>query len=705
MPADLVLDVTDGLHCAACVTRLETALAGQPGVSALRVDLIARQARLRLSDGGLTAAAVQQRLRGFGFAVSVHLAGGPDEDVGPARLRAVVAAALAAGAMTWAMAAPHHPASPAIQLALAAVALAWPGRAIVLRAARSALRLQADMDLLVALGAVSAFVHGAVGLVLGWGHLHAESAAAIIAFTLAGRALESAGRARAGAAVRALLDRQPPKALRLDADGEHLVEARELRVGDRFRVRPGEAVAADGTVRDGGGEVDEALLTGEPLPVLRQRGDQVSAGTVNRLGTLVIEVTATGGATRLAAIAEAMRAAGAAKPPIARLADRVAGVFVPAAILLALATVAGWGWLGHDWHGGLVAGLSVLVIACPCALGLATPAAIAVAVGRAARAGILVRDGAALESLAQARAAVIDKTGTITTGTPQLAEVVCAPGCDRATVLTLAAAAERGSEHPVAGALALAAQGLVVPPADGFAAIPGGGVRAVVAGGEVLVGSRAFLGERGVAAPPGDPAGPGIVVHVAANARWIGTLRLGDGPRPEAAAALARLRQLGLRLHLASGDRTIEVRRVAAAVGVNDARGELSPEGKARLVGQLEANGERVLALGDGINDAPMLARASAGAAVGGGADIAALAGNLILDGRDPLRAAGEAVALARATMRTVRLNLAFAAVYNLAAIPLAMSGRLDPAWAAAAMAASSLCVVGNSLRLGWWKA
>lgn len=226
----------------------------------------------------------------------------------------------------------------------------------------------------------------------------------------------------------------------------------------------------------------------------------------------------------------------------------------------------------------------------------------------------------------------------------------------------------------------------------------------MVDGGEVLVGSRAFLAERGVAAPPGDPAGPGIVVHVAANARWIGALRLGDGPRAGAAEALGRLRALGLRLHLASGDRAVEARRVAAAVGIGDARGELSPEGKARLVAQLETQGDHVLALGDGINDAPMLASATAGAAVGGGADIAALAGNLILDGRDPLRAAGDAIALARATMTTIRVNLAFAAAYNLAAIPLAMTGRLDPAWAAAAMAASSLCVVGNSLRLARWK-
>lgn len=283
--------------------------------------------------------------------------------------------------------------------------------------------------------------------------------------------------------------------------------------------------------------------------------------------------------------------------------------------------------------------------------------------------------------------------------------MLCAPGCDRASILALAAAAERGSEHPVAAAITAAAQGLAVPASTEFAATPGGGVRAVVDGGEVLVGSRAFLADRGAAAPPGDPAGPGIVVHVAANARWIGALRLGDGPRPGATEALARLRGLGLRLHLASGDRTVETRRVAQAVGIGDARGDLSPEGKARMVSQLESAGDRVLALGDGINDAPMLARASAGAAVGGGATIAALAGNLILDGHDPLRAAGDAVALARATMHTVRMNLAFAAVYNLCAIPLAMTGRLDPAWAAAAMAASSLCVVGNSLRLGWWRA
>lgn len=705
--ADLVLDVTEGLHCAACVKRLETALAGQPGISAVRIDLIARQARLLLSSGGLTTDAVLVRLRKYGFTVRVHRLEAPAEDIRPARVRAVVAAALASAAMAWAMLAPHHPASAWLQVGLALLVLAWPGRGILVRAARSAMRLQGDMDVLVAMGALTACVHGIVGLILGWPHLHAESAAAIIAFTLAGRALESAGRARAGAAVQALLDHQPPQAIRITAAGDQLIEVADLALGDCIRIRPGEAVPADGVVEGGGGEIDEALLSGEPLPVVKRLGDAVSAGSINRLGSLVVRVTACGADTRLSAIAESMRAAAAAKPPVARFADRVAAVFVPIAIALSLATLLGWWWLGgiDGWRTGLVAAIGVLVIACPCALGLATPAAIAVAVGRAARAGILIRDGAAIESLAGVRAAVLDKTGTITTGMPELAEVLCAPGCDRATVLSITAAAERGSEHPVAAAILRAAAGLELPPSEAFAATPGGGIRAVVGGGEVLVGSRTFLVAHGVAVATADPSGPGLVVHASANGRWIGTLRLGDGPRSGAKEAVARLRGLGLRLHLASGDRQVECQRVAAIVGIGDVRGELSPEGKARLVAQLEASGDHVLALGDGINDAPMLARASAGAAVAGGADIAALAGSLVVDARDPLRLAGDAVALARSTMRTIYVNLVFAAAYNLAAIPLAMTGRLDPAWAAAAMAASSLCVVGNSLRLARWKA
>lgn len=703
----LRFDVVEGLHCAACVRRLENALARQPGISEVQVDLVGRRLSLRAAPGGLDAAAVGERLRKFGFAVRALEAAAPPRATEDAVRPAVVAASLAGACMAWAMAAPHHAASPWLQALLAATALSWPGRTLLRRAAASVARLRGDMDVLVALGAAAAFAHGAVGLGLGWHHLHFESAAAIIAFTLAGRALEARGRAAAGAAVAELLARRPPQACRLTPQGgEERVAAAELRLGDRIRIRPGEAIPADGTVEEGSGEVDEALLTGEPLPVLKRAGSPAHAGTVNRLGSLVLRVTAVAGATRLDAIAEAMRAAAAAKPPVARLADRVAAVFVPLAILAALATCGAWWWLGgaDGLATGLVAGMSVLVIACPCALGLATPAAIAVAVGRAARAGVLVRDGAAIESLAAVRAAVLDKTGTITTGQPRLAEAVCAPGCDRQTLLTLAAAAESGSEHPLAQAIAAAAEGLELPPADGFAATPGGGVRAVAAGGEVLVGTRAFLAGHGVGVPPSDPAGPGMVAHVAANGRWIGALRLGDGPREGSAAEAYRLRDLGVRLHLASGDRPEEARRVAAAVGIGDAHGGLSPEAKAGLVEALERAGDRVLAVGDGINDAPMLARASAGAAVGGGADVAALAGNLIIHGVPPLAGAADAIALSRAAMRTIRLNLLFAAAYNLVAIPWAASGRLDPMWASAAMAASSLCVVGNSLLLARWR-
>jgi P-type Cu+ transporter len=699
-------DVVEGMHCAACVKRMQTALAGQPGVSDVQIDLIGRRVAMQLSPRGLDVTAVQARLGKFGFTVRplmTRLPASTTEEVS----RAVIAGALAAACMVWAMAAAHHPASPWVQGALVIATMAWPGRTLLVRAGRSLLHLRGDMDVLVGLGAVAAMVHGLVGLWLGWPHLHFESAAAIIAFTLAGRALESRGRAAAGAAVEALLARQPLQASRLLPNGsDERIPAARVRIDDRLRVRPGDVLPADGLVESGGGEVDEALLSGEPLPVAKGVGDAVHAGTINLLGSMVVRVGAASGATRLDAIAAAMRAAAAAKPPIARLADRVAAVFVPLAILLALATVAGWWWLGgpEGWRTGIIAGMSVLVIACPCALGLATPAAVAVAVGRAARAGILIRDGAAIETLAVVRAAVIDKTGTITTGMPQLAEAVCAPGCDRATLLTLAAAAESGSEHPVARAVLLAAQGLQVPASEGFAATPGGGIRAVVAGGEVLVGTRAFLGGHGIAVPPSEPRGPGMLAHVAANGRWIGVLRLGDGPRPAAQHELARLRALGLRLHLASGDRVAEAQRVAAAVGIGDAHGGLSPEAKARLVEDLERAGDRVLALGDGINDAPMLARASAGAAVGGGAEIAALAGNLILHGRDPLALAADAVELARATMRTIRRNLLFAAGYNLIAIPLAASGRLDPMWASAAMASSSLCVIASSLLLARWR-
>jgi Cu+-exporting ATPase len=705
---DLVLDITDGMHCAACVKRLETALRGQPGVTQVRVDLIARQVRLRLSSGGLDARAVMARLGKFGFASQMVVAA-PAADPAPraAWLQAAVAVALALAAMAWAMLAPHHPASSWLQAGLALASLAWPGRTLLLRAVRAAAGLRPDMDVLVALGALAGCAHGIAGLSLGWPHLHFESSAAIIAFTLVGRALEARGRAQAGAAVAALLARQPPRAVLLLDDGsEREVEAASLRPGQRIRIRPGQAVPADGVVVGGGGEIDEALLSGEPLPQPRLRGDQVSAGALNRLGTLDVQVTASGAATRLAGIVEAMRAAQAGKPAIARLADRVAAVFVPAAILLAAATSVAWWQLGGDWQRGVTAAMGVLVIACPCALGLATPAAVAVAIGRAARAGVLLRDGAMLEALAAARCVVIDKTGTITAGAPQVAEVVAALHADRATVLRLAAAAETGSEHPLAAALRdlAARESLAVPPADGFTATPGGGVRAVVEGGEILVGTRVFLAASGVTAAPADPPGPGSIAHVAAAGRWIGCVRLLDQPRPGAASAITALRGLHLRPHLASGDQVGEVRRVADLVGIADVRAALSPDGKARLVADLEAAGDPVLAIGDGINDAPMLARASAGAAVAGGADVAALAGGVVLEAARPLEAAADAVDLARATMRTIRWNLLFAAGYNIIAIPAAATGRLDPMWAAAAMAASSLCVVGNSLRLARWR-
>ncbi|MEK7411982.1 MAG: cation-translocating P-type ATPase, partial [Planctomycetota bacterium] len=681
---DVLFEVVEGLHCASCVRRLETAMRAAPGVSHLDVDLVSRTARLRLDGSGLDVAGVTARLDTAGFSVRTTTTdAAPADDTlnvaRQARLDAIIAATLALTCMVWSMTT-HHGYSLWLQAILAITTLAWPGRHVLRRGAQAAWRRRGDMDVLVSLGAAAACLHGLIGLLLGWPHLHFESAAAIIAFTLIGRALEAKARAATGAAVAALLARQPATAAVIASDGsERRIAASALRVGDRVRIRPGEALPADGVVSEGVGEIDEALLTGEPLPVAKHVHATVIAGSVNRLGSFVITVTAAGATTSLAKTADAMRRAQAARPPIARIADQVAAVFVPIALALAVLTWVGW-WLlaGPDgWRDGLIAAINVLVIACPCALGLATPAAIATAVGRAARLGILVRDGTAFESLAHCTVAALDKTGTVTRGMPELVAAQPATNCDRDTLLRLAAAVEAGSEHPIARAIVIAARGLTVPTSTDFSAVPGGGARAVVEGAEVLVGTRVWLTARGIAVPH-DPVGPGSVAHVAAAGTWIGSLRCADALRPEAATDISRLRAYGFRVVMITGDRAEEARRVAAALAIGDVRADLTPEAKAGVIADCERVGDRVLAIGDGVNDAAMLARASVGAAVGGGADVAALAGGLVLDGRRPLGAAVDAIGLARATMRTIRWNLAGAAAYNIVAFPLA-AGALYP--------------------------
>ncbi|MCX8040617.1 MAG: heavy metal translocating P-type ATPase [Planctomycetota bacterium] len=694
----LVLDIHDGLHCAACVQRLRHALDDVAGAEVVAVDLIARRVHLRLA-AGIADEALLERLQRAGFRAAPASAAAGGSQM-PSLRPALLAGCLAIVAAAAALAAPDQRWSGPLQLAAGALAALWPGRGL-LRAAWRALRHgRADMEVLLALGIGAALAHAASGLLLGWPHLHADSAAAIVAFALLGRSLEARARARARAAVLAVA--APLSARRLTESGEELVDGAALRPGDRVRVRAGEQVPADGVIERGTSEIDEALLSGEALPVAKGPGDRVHAGSLAVNGELEIRVTAAARDTRLARIITAMERAALAQLPLARLADRLAAIFVPAAIALAALAALAW-TLAGDPARGWTAALSVLVIACPCAFGLATPAALAAAIGRAARGGIVVRDGAALEALAEVRAVVLDKTGTLTTGRLALNACICAAGEEPAQVLRLAAAVERGVVHPLAAAIVRAA-GAELPRAEAVQVLPGRGALGWVEGRCVRVGSRDWLAAQGIAVPEADPAEPGLLVQVAVAERWLGCLRLRDEVRPDAPAAIAGCAALGLEVALASGDRLPECRRVADAVGIARVHAGCSPEDKAAVVAQLTAERGPCLAIGDGINDAPMLARAAVGAAVAGGADLAALAGQLVLDARRPLSAALLAIALARATRRTILINFVWAAGYNLLALPLAMAGSIAPAWAAAAMALSSLAVLANSLRLARWR-
>jgi Cu+-exporting ATPase len=470
-----------------------------------------------------------------------------------------------------------------------------------------------------------------------------------------------------------------------------------VAVGDRCRVRPGERVPADGEIVSGHTALDESMLTGESLPVDRGPGDPVAGATINRTGAFVMKATRVGAATAFARIVEAVQRAQSSRPPVQALVDKVAGVFVPVVIGIAVLTLLGWGLLAADWTAGLVHAITVLIIACPCAMGLATPTAIVVAVGHAAGKGILFRDARALEQIAHVETVAFDKTGTLTAGEPVVKEVVALPGIDRGAVLQAAATAEDLSEHPLAAAVraAAAAEGIEAEEVDFFRALPGRGVRAKAGGNEILVGSPRFLAEEGVEVPPHE----GTALAVARNGRALGHLVVADALRPTARAALARLAELGLRTVMLTGDAQATAKRIAAEAGVTEVQAELLPDDKLE---RLAALGSHVAMVGDGINDAPALAAADVGIALGSGTDVAIEAAHATLV-RPDLELVPAAVELGRRTLKTIRWNLFWAFFYNVVAIPAAMGVLgipVTPTYAAAAMAVSSITVVTNSLRL-----
>lgn len=696
-----------GMTCAACVRRVEKAVAAVPGVTRADVNLPLSRAQVELADGtdptGIVAA-----IRDAGYEVPADaLDGAP---TGAARLASIdeatrkdsaglrrdatiaivftvplLAIAMAHGAlegMAWMY----------VQLVLGTIVVLGPGLRYFRGGLRAVRHAAPDMNTLIALGAGAAWLSSVVAVIRGHGAVYFEAGAAIVAFVMVGKLLEARARSRLTDAVRGLLALVP------DA-------AEGMKPGDTITVKPGDRIPADGTVIEGTSAVDEAMLTGEPLPVDKTEGSPVYAGTLNHHGALQIRVARAGGDTALARIARAVEDAQGSKAPIAHLADKVSAVFVP--VVLAIAAVAFGAWLlaGTAADLALERAVAVLVVACPCALGLATPAAVAVGTARGAELGILWRGAAALERASAVRVVCLDKTGTLTGGAPAVVRVV-GRTMTADELLSLAASAEQASEHPLARAIVdgAKAKGLSLSPPTEVKADAGAGVTATVRGMRVQLGSKDFLALAGV--PVTDdgtdlPAGASVC-HVAIDGVHAGLIAIADPPRPESAAAITALRALGVEPVMITGDRAEVARELGARVGIERIHAGARPTEKAALVAAEQARGHTVAMVGDGINDAPALAAADVGIALGSGTEIAAAAADVTLL-RGGIAAVPVALALARGTLRVIRRNLIAAFAYNAAMIPLAAAGYLSPVLASAAMSLSSVSVLLSSLSLRRW--
>jgi len=564
---------------------------------------------------------------------------------------------------------------------------------------RSLGHLLPSMDLLIAVGVLAAYGASLYAMVAG-GEVYFDTAAMIVTLILAGRLFENAARRRASAGVDRLLRLAPDTARRLEGEAVVEVEVARLTPGDRILIRPGERFPVDGLLLTGETEVDEAAVSGERLPVCRRPGEPVTSGTLNLSAAVTVCVTAAAADSFIARIARLVEAAQARRAPVQRLADRVVTVFVPAVALIAAATYAWWTLFPAAGTSPLLAAVAVLVIACPCALGLATPTAVLVATGAAAARGILFRGGDVLEATGRLNLAAFDKTGTLTCGRPQITAIRPAAGSE-AELLQLAALAEGGANHPLAQAILAEAQrrGIASGTGEGVRSLPGRGLECDTPAGRLLVGSRALLQQSGVELPPAAETQELTEVHIALGSEYRGVLLLDDHLRPEAAETVARLARLGIRSAMLTGDSSAAGQRIGHDLGMAEIHTGMTPEEKTAWIDAVVGRGERVLMVGDGINDAPALSAATVGCAMAGGTDVALETSDLVFT-RPDLSHLTLALAIARRTMHIIRQNLFWAFAYNVLAIPLAVAGKLTPIHAAAAMALSSVCVVGNSLRL-----
>ena len=697
---EVVLDI-EGMTCASCVQKVERALDRVPGVDGAAVNLASRTATVRTKSEELGP--LVDAVRGAGYGARPHTQERSARDeVRSYRARLVVAAPLTLAVLWLTFAVPDAAWSQELAWALSTPVVFYSGWPFIRSAARSARHRATTMDTLIAIGSLAAYGYSATAALAGRDDQYFDTAAVIVTLILVGKVLEARARASAGDASRALVERGAKSATLLIDGEERRVPIDEVDPGHLVVVRPGETIPADGVVKEGSSWVDLSLLTGESVPVDVSPGDDVVGAAVNGNGRLVVFVTKVGANTKLAEIVRLLQTAQGSKAPVQRLADHISAVFVPVVLTIAAATFVGWLAVTSATPGeAMLHAVAVLLIACPCALGLATPAAIMAGTGRAAEIGVLFKGGEVFEVARGVQVVLLDKTGTVTEGEMDVVAVVPAGDGVGRGLLGLAAAAESGSEHPIAAAVVEAARerGILVPPATGHRVEPGAGAVAVVDGDQVRVGRPEGL-------PPAlaDDAERLSVDGLTVFAVWregvaIGLVAVADRVKPDAYDAVRRLRGLGLDVAMVTGDRRSTARAIAASVGIDRVMAEIYPDGKVDEVNRLKGEGRIVAFVGDGLNDAPALAAADVGIAMGGGTDVALAAAEVNLLGGS-LSSAADALALARRTYRVIEQNLFWAFSYNIVMIPLAVLGVLDPMWAAGAMAVSSVTVVLNALRL-----